>query len=837
MNQPAITITKENSESNLWKPLEKGTISTVDKRARRVVVTDGERRCYVDTSITSGSSIPFTARGTAGLHEIVFMNSREGVVGKTTFHLTPRTRIWSNKGPYGSLANRVENLMQLSSSKPFIINDRIYRFFLTWSRDHVLTLKSYKYFSDDVKSGMEYWLESQEPNGMMWDTISYNPNGTAPSFLGEALGKDYCWYDDNMKYVVRRIPVEADCEFLYTEGVWYAWKASGDDAWMAKQLPVLEKALKYNTSHPTRWSKKHKLVKRSFCMDSWDFAHPFYCNGDARCINPGDPQFLFHSDNSGVYASYWRMAEMYEHLGNTKRAGTLRREGDALRRRANSKLFFDNVYGHMIPETLPEDEVYARVGDERKRMSLSTGYTMNRKLPTHDMAVKIIKEYMKRGREKKAESFAEWWTMDPPYTWEQWPTGEKSLYATGEYMNGAISPLAAGEIAKAAFDHGYEEYGADILKRLWKLSERDNEDIYQIYKRQPENFKVPQAKFTFVDMRSLVNRGLAYKGKKGVEAWTGEGANDMRNLPVGKRRFGSIEFDVIDPATNEGKSFLRLDAYDENTPTAVTISANALKGKSIYFLHATPSSAPAHSVVGAYDVVFTDGTVERIWVRAGHEIAHWWNPVSADGDSSILRVAWRGPNPQWKDVAVHMFGWNNPHPGKAVSAIRAETFDVGSRGGIMLGAISFSNRQVQFDAPIRSYGIPACWGQASVYYGIAEGLVGIEDEGRAFDRTRIAPRWAATESTEAEVTLHYPASDGYCSYRYRLDKKSRTLVLDVTGSFKHADVHCLLPGKARARRVLVNGEPASFSNNLVEQSAYADFVLEGLPGEPVVIQY
>jgi hypothetical protein len=43
----------------------------------------------------------------------------------------------------------------------------------------------------------------------------------------------------------------------------------------------------------------------------------------------------------------------------------------------------------------------------------------------------------------------------------------------GAYVNGGIMPLVGGELAKAAFDHGYEEYGVDILKRYHALvSER-----------------------------------------------------------------------------------------------------------------------------------------------------------------------------------------------------------------------------------------------------------------------------------------------------------------------------------------------------------------------------
>ena len=40
-------------------------------------------------------------------------------------------------------------------------------------------------------------------------------------------------------------------------------------------------------------------------------------------------------------------------------------------------------------------------------------------------------------------------------------------------MNGAISPFTAGELAKAAFNNGYEEYGWDIVKRFIELVKRD----------------------------------------------------------------------------------------------------------------------------------------------------------------------------------------------------------------------------------------------------------------------------------------------------------------------------------------------------------------------------
>ena len=39
----------------------------------------------------------------------------------------------------------------------------------------------------------------------------------------------------------------------------------------------------------------------------------------------------------------------------------------------------------------------------------------------------------------------------------------------GEYVNGGIMPLVGGELARGAFDHGFEAYGFDILQRYYSL--------------------------------------------------------------------------------------------------------------------------------------------------------------------------------------------------------------------------------------------------------------------------------------------------------------------------------------------------------------------------------
>jgi hypothetical protein len=285
---------------------------------------------------------------------------------------------------------------------------------------------------------------------------------------------------------------------------------------------------------------------------------------------------------------------------------------------------------------------------------------------------------------------------------------------------------------------------------VYKLSERDGGELHQVYRRLPEKPVFPKATFQYVDLRSVVNRGWRNGARKGVEAWTGEGDNDMRNIPLGKQTFGIIKFDVIDPRKNKGRSVLRISPDGKNGPAMVTIPVGNRTARSLFFLQTTAHSIPRFAVAGVYDIMYADGTVEQMFVRNSKEIGPWWG-ISGNADQrrgqdavdlSMTRVAWQGANATWANVGMYMNGWNNPHPDKEIAAIRVSAAkNPGRIGGIMLAGISLSSRRVQYDESIRSYGLPDCWAQAAVYYAVAEGLAGIEDKGRAFhkvSRTRDA---------------------------------------------------------------------------------------------------
>ncbi len=86
------------------------------------------------------------------------------------------------------------------------------------------------------------------------------------------------------------------------------------------------------------------------------------------------------------------------------------------------------------------------------------------------MAVSIIQEYRKR--REQTDAFAEWFSIEPPFP--DGIFGDEKL-KKGAYVNGGIMPLVGGELAKAAFDHGFEEYGVDILKQYSEMISKTGE--------------------------------------------------------------------------------------------------------------------------------------------------------------------------------------------------------------------------------------------------------------------------------------------------------------------------------------------------------------------------
>lgn len=328
-----------------------------------------------------------------------------------------------------------------------------------WIRDHVHIMKAMRHWEYNLDSFLNFIIETQREDGQFYELIKQYDD-----YHWKFVNEDcYIMYpDDNLALV--RLELEADIEYLVVEGALYLYRTTGDDEWLKKVLPHLEKGIDYITSDEKRWDKEHGLVKRPFTIDTWDFCYSK--DGHNRKIEDDTPMSIMHGDNSGVYQAMNQLAWFNRRLNNEEKATEWENRAEELKKNMfkylwNGKFFIHQLHlNHSGADNL-----------EDKRLSLSNSYDINRFVTDTEQSRLIIEEYMSRS--KTTSCFAEWFSIEPPYD-------DFNGYRPGRYVNGAISPFTAGELAKAAFNNGYEEYGWDIITRMMKLVERDG-TVYFLY--------------------------------------------------------------------------------------------------------------------------------------------------------------------------------------------------------------------------------------------------------------------------------------------------------------------------------------------------------------------
>ena len=368
------------------------------------------------------------------------------------------------------------------------IDDKILVCSNNWIRDHVHQMKANRHWEYNLDSFLNFIIDNQREDGQFYELIKQYDDYHW-KFVNEDCYKMYA--DDNLALV--RLELEADIEYLVVEGAMYYYHVTGDDAWLKEKLPKLEKAIDYMTSDPKRWDKERGLVKRPFTIDTWDFAYGV--DPQNRRIEEKTPMSIMHGDNSGVYQAMNQLAWFNRRFGN---------EQKALEWEARAKGLRDNMFKHLWNGKFFMHQLHLNHDGadnlERERLSLSNTYDMNRGVTSVEESRKIIEEYMERKESTKL--FSEWFSIDPAYD-------DFIGFKFGEYVNGAISPFTAGELAKAALNNGYEEYGWDIISRFMKMVERDK-DIFFLYypdgTPQPDRGPSAWGAAAFI---SAVDEGLA----------------------------------------------------------------------------------------------------------------------------------------------------------------------------------------------------------------------------------------------------------------------------------------------------------------------------------------
>jgi hypothetical protein len=288
---------------------------------------------------------------------------------------------------------------------------------------------------------------------------------------------------------------------------------------------------------------------------------------------------------------------------------------------------------------------------------------------------------------------------------------------------------------------------------------------------------------------------------------------NLEGIPTGEQSFQGINFTVPAAASNSTPDCIIISRQSPYKDRA-TVPVNA-KAVSIYLLNTSKDASTAGQSLTFH---YADGSAQTLDV-AGHT---WFAPAdtrySKDGPRTrdTYRVAWSKATDDQISLGVYATGVANPHPERQIASL--EFSAASEQCKWMIAAVSLCDAPVFF-APYDdlSTGIPDGWA-GSVVQAVIEGLGGINDQGAAFSNTTIKPRWSAAHVNGAEITARYPASQGYCSYRYTAD--DHTLTLEFTGSAEKFYVEALIPCSKTVKSAQLDGNAIQAEFRSIEKSVY-----------------
>ena len=421
----------------------------------RVKVHDAKLRVYFEAEHQLSENqgiVTFKVAGAPGIHWIyLYFGEDEHHSRYANFLMECETTIETGNEKYDRLYPITKEAMQLGR-RDFALGKGRFVGYISgdtwaingvWLRDWIYQLSAYRYWEREMSCGLDRFLELQ------------NPDGSFP----DGLKRDGSTW---------RADVESDVEYIMVLGVWSTWRITGDDAWLLKVLPHLEKALDYVENNEWRWDREYQLVKRGHTCDTWDFEI-----GETSGF-VGKRFVIATCDQSGYYLAYRAMAEMFRHLNRKKRADNLEEKAEDYRRRVNDLLWDGGKYLHHVHLTPVEHPGF----DEREQLAMGNVWAITRTLANHSQAISIINEYRRRHQET-GDAFP-WWSLQPGYP-DQFEYFQGDYCQQGGYANGGLMPWVGGELCRACFEHGMELYGLELYHQYIEHLHRTHNRVHVWY--------------------------------------------------------------------------------------------------------------------------------------------------------------------------------------------------------------------------------------------------------------------------------------------------------------------------------------------------------------------
>lgn len=805
-----VPVAVDILEEGVRRPLQTVTlhIPAGDATNKTLVVHDGAGREYV--RVPTNAEMSFVVGGALGRHTARILNPDGRTAAEFTFNVDCATEVRDEGGVFQGLVEAVLwTMMSWSQNCPvsaITLNDRVYQFFANGIFDHTLILKGMKYYWPTVKDAIDFFAATQREDGMIWENCY--PATPGPDYFDWKFHYGgFVKRFGNGFWQLRRAPVESHVEQYFVEGLYATWKATGDLDWMKGKLDNAMRALRQVTHSPYRWSQKYQLMHRGFTIDTWDYTSDDQQRFD-QCVFTvflGKSEFgVFHGDNTNFVAQCRHLAEMLREADRATEAAEFEQLADGVESRLNALSWNGEFYTHWIAEN-PDYKPDMGV-DMTRQVSLSNAYALNRGI-AHQKCVRILKTYQRIRTEMPASSPGEFYGIYPPFE-KNFTRNDPGM--VWEYCNGGVLTVVGGELAHGAFEHGFEEYGADILRRLRGIADRYRG--YLPVTLRGKAVDVPARNFQPLNIAVAFNATLSH-GSQQAPSWSDDPQLNLEGIPAGEQTFQGVTFAVPVTASNGTPNCVIISRQSPYKDRA-TVEVNA-KAASIYLLNTSKApNAAGQSLTFHY----SDGSVQTLDVP-GHT---WFAPAdtrySKDGPRTrdTYRLAWAKTTDDQISLGVYVTGVANPHPERQIASL--EFAAASEQCKWMIAAVSLCDAPVFF-APYDdlSTGIPDGWA-GSVAQAVIEGLGGIKDEGAAFSDTAIKPRWAAAQVNGAEITARYPASSGYCSYRYNAG--GNTMNLEFTGSAEKFHVEVLLPRGKQVKSAQLDGKPIDIQPNTIEESVY-----------------
>ena len=365
-------------------------------------VIDGAAQVYEQITLKPQDGeyvFSYMPRGTAGWQQIQAFDGNK-LLGVADIYVEARTTVETGDADFDQFYETLVGQVTDRELPVYNIGKYEFKMYMSWLRDHTHMMKAGIYWQDGFCDVLDFWLDTQHEDGFFYEMILRQGTPEWTSFTNNSDRKFYKKVSDNL-YVLR-FEIEADIEYLVVDGVYTAWKTTGNSDWMQGTLDHLERALQWIMTNPERWNSEYGLPIRGSSIDTYDFVYGDYANKPHNRriywwesgMDWGTPMAVFHGDCTGFYQACSQLSEMYRVAGNTERASYWKLtagkvQANLIKACWNGKYFAHMVQVHPTLEELPADWQEDLSGD-CTRLSYSNTSALNRNILNQTQASSII---------------------------------------------------------------------------------------------------------------------------------------------------------------------------------------------------------------------------------------------------------------------------------------------------------------------------------------------------------------------------------------------------------------------------------------------------------------